>query len=67
MNIILLDSAEVTTDGRAVLTDRRSAHIIRVLRSTRGDSLRIGIINGPVGEGRVLEMDGGSTPGPLGV
>ena len=56
MNVILIDPEEIGADDRVVLRDRRSAHIVKVLRSQCGDRVRIGIINGPLGSGRILEI-----------
>jgi RsmE family RNA methyltransferase len=55
MNLILLNAAEVK-DGVAVLTDRRALHLHKVLRARVGDSLRIGLLNGPIGQGLVREI-----------
>ena len=57
MNIILLDPTEVT-DNRAILRDRRADHIRSVLGAACGDTLRIGIINGPMGTSRVVSITG---------
>lgn len=46
MNIILIEQNEIT--GNSVsLHDRRAAHIIKILKPNLGDSLRVGIIDGP--------------------
>jgi 16S rRNA (uracil1498-N3)-methyltransferase len=55
MNIILI-AAEEVTDGRVVLTDHRAEHIVKVLRSSSADTVRIGVINGRKGYGRILSM-----------
>ena len=55
MNIILLDPAELT-DNRVILRDRRADHIRSVLGAACGDTLRIGIINGPMGTSRVVSI-----------
>ena len=56
MNIILIDPAEVSTSGTILLQDHRLRHIRKILRSKAGDSIRIGIINGLMGEGVLLEL-----------
>ena len=43
MNIILIDCKEIGANDRVVLQDRRSDHIVKVLRSQCGDQVRIGI------------------------
>jgi RsmE family RNA methyltransferase len=52
MNRILLERAETEGD-RAILGGRRADHIRSVLRARPGDVLSVGILDGPVGEGRV--------------
>jgi len=59
MNLLLFESTEMTPDNTIVLNDRRSEHIIRVLGCKVGDSVRAGMINGPVGVGEVLAIDSG--------
>lgn len=56
MNRILIDPAELGPAGLAVLTDRRAGHIRSVLRAVPGESLRIGLIDGPVGTGTVKSV-----------
>ena len=55
MNRILLSSDEIDDSGRVVLNERRAAHIRNVLKSRPGDTLRIGVVNGPPGVGVVKE------------
>lgn len=48
-------------DGdRVVLTDRRADHIRTVLKAGKGDVLKVGLLDGPAGEGVVVSADGGS-------
>jgi RsmE family RNA methyltransferase len=63
MNVILIDPIEICADDRVALQDRRSDHIINVLRSECGNSVRIGIINGPLGTGRIIEIAPGKKTG----
>jgi RsmE family RNA methyltransferase len=56
MNRILIESAEMDGD-RVVLTDRRAVHIRTVLKAVKGVILRVGLIEGPVGDGEVLSID----------
>lgn len=55
MNIILLDRQEIG-DNRVVLRERRAHHIISVLRARTDATLRVGIINGPIGSARLLAI-----------
>ncbi len=43
-------------DGRILLRDGRAQHIRTVLRAAPRDTVRLGILNGPCGEGEVLEV-----------
>ncbi len=38
------------------LTDHRLRHVQKVLRSQIGDSLRVGLLDGPLGEGRIAAL-----------
>jgi RsmE family RNA methyltransferase len=53
MNLILLEPDEAKGDGQVRLTDARAAHIRSVLRATSGQSIRVGILDGPLGTGVV--------------
>ena len=57
MNIILIDPTEVTDTGTVSLHDQRLRHIRKILRSKVGDSIRIGLINGPMGTGVIHELN----------
>jgi 16S rRNA (uracil1498-N3)-methyltransferase len=55
MNLILLKESDFTSDiNRIVLKDRRFEHIKSILKPSKGDLLEVGVINGKMGEGRVL-------------
>jgi 16S rRNA (uracil1498-N3)-methyltransferase len=55
MNIILLERPEVQVDT-VTLTDRRATHLVKVLGISPGDTVRIGILDGPQGMGTVTEI-----------
>ena len=57
MNLILLQPCDFRDDGMAELTDHRARHVRKILKSVPGDSLRIGMLNGPLGKGVVLLVD----------
>ncbi len=61
MNRILLEPADVGADGLAVLKDRQAEHVLQVLKSRPGDDVRIGVIDGLRGVGRVT----GYAPGEV--
>lgn len=57
MNLLLLLAEEVDSAGRCRLTGRRRAHAEEVLGVAAGDRLRVGVVGGAVGEGRVISLD----------
>ena len=56
MNLILFKSHEIAADDTIVINDRRSEHIIRILGCKPGDTVRAGMINGPVGSGQIVSI-----------
>ena len=58
MNLLLFESNEIKSDGTVCLQDRRSAHIIKILGCKPRDTIRAGVINGPVGTGEILSIRG---------
>jgi 16S rRNA (uracil1498-N3)-methyltransferase len=56
MNLILFHPEELT-DHHVTLTGRRAEHIRKILRSTTGDNIRVGVLGGRLGTGRIEEMD----------
>lgn len=57
MNLILLEEADCPSDGRAWLRGRRLQHLRAVLRASVGDALRVGMIGGKLGLGRIVAID----------
>lgn len=57
MNLILLDAGEAV-DGIVRLRGDRARHIREVLRAGVGDTVRVGMLDGPAGEGVVGSVDG---------
>lgn len=57
MNLLLVDNAEINSEGLLVLRDRRLEHLRHVLKTQQGDSLRIGVVNGNTGHGEVLRIN----------
>jgi RsmE family RNA methyltransferase len=57
MNLLLLGPEELRPDGTARLSGRRFVHAREVLRLTRGDTLRVGVLGGATGIGEVLQLD----------
>lgn len=57
MNLIILEPADFTGAGRVRLSGRRQQHIQQVHRAGTGDTLRVGLLDGQIGSGRVLSLD----------
>lgn len=55
MNLLLLKPHEIR-DQQVELTDRRAEHLRKVLRAGEGDLVRVGVVNGPMGLGRIIGL-----------
>jgi RsmE family RNA methyltransferase len=53
VNLILVETDEIDASNRVTLADDRAAHLLTVLKVQPGQSVRIGLIDGPVGTGIV--------------
>lgn len=56
MNLALLFGEDFVAADRAVLTGRRLAHLNSVLKTAEGDLVPVGLVNGDIGTGRVLQL-----------
>ncbi|MDX2495472.1 MAG: 16S rRNA (uracil(1498)-N(3))-methyltransferase [Desulfuromusa sp.] len=56
MNLILLEEEDFVADHRVHLLGRRRDHILNVHRAVVGDELRVGLLNGLVGRGKILSV-----------
>ena len=59
MNRILFSSAEIS-GGRAVVSDERAAHILEFLHGEVGQTVKTGELDGKIGTGRIVAIDGGA-------
>ena len=57
MNIVVLNRSDWLDERRVRLVDRRADHIRSVLRAAVGDSIRVGELNGDLGQGRICALD----------
>ncbi|MCA9654208.1 MAG: 16S rRNA (uracil(1498)-N(3))-methyltransferase [Myxococcales bacterium] len=57
MNLLLVEPSEREEPGLARVDGRRARHLRRVLGKGVGDSLRVGELDGEVGEGTIEHMD----------
>ena len=61
MNLILISENDfIDASGIVRLNGRRHKHILEVLKAKPGHRLCVGLLNGKIGEGRVVEIDGSS-------
>jgi RsmE family RNA methyltransferase len=56
MNLIILTEADRTGDGEFTLSDHRAIHIRKVLRGAAGETVEVGLLNGPVGTASIAEI-----------
>src|SRR5687768_9368385 len=59
MNLILLEERDRVDASFVTLTDERATHLLKVLRVTAGQTVRIGMLDGPYGTGTVDTADDG--------
>ena len=57
MNILVLNPSDWLDERNVRLVDRRADHIRSVLRAAVGDSLRVGELNGDLGQGCIRALD----------
>ncbi|MEZ2745584.1 16S rRNA (uracil(1498)-N(3))-methyltransferase [Halopseudomonas bauzanensis] len=57
MNLLLLEEQDFIAPQQARLNGRRLQHMLEIQQVTIGDSLRVGLMNGLMGEGKVVALD----------
>lgn len=57
MNLLLLEAADFVAADRVVLRDRRLTHLHEVHHAEAGESLRVGLLGGRMGQGYLLRLD----------
>ena len=77
MNLVLLDECDLVEPGRALLRGDRARHIHQIHRAAAGDTLRVGLVGGLIGQAVVEAVDPDETqlsvqfseapPAPLGL
>src|SRR5262245_35262632 len=60
VNLMLLEPQEVDGEGVAHLTGARARHATEVLKVVPEDDIRIGVVDGPAGVGRVESVSSGT-------
>jgi RsmE family RNA methyltransferase len=59
VNLILLDERDRLGSCHVTLADGRAAHLLNVLRVVPGQTVRVGLLDGPLGVGTVESTDDG--------
>lgn len=57
MNLLLLEPHELA-QHEVLLAGRRAEHLLQVLKVEPGDSVRVGLVGGKLGSGRVVAIEG---------
>jgi RsmE family RNA methyltransferase len=57
VNLILIEPEELESSGEVTLADGRARHILSVLRAVPEQTIRLGVVNGPIGKARVVSVD----------
>ena len=57
MNRIILEESERIEDSLYCLTERKSNHILKIIKSNIGDTVKVGLINHSIGNGIVQSID----------
>lgn len=58
MNLLLLQPEDFTGTDTALVRGRRAEHAVSVLKATVGGHIRVGVVNGNIGCGKVEKIDG---------
>ena len=58
MNLLLIDPTDIN-NNQAVICETKSWHILNILKLQQGDKIRVGIINGKIGTGKILSTGSG--------
>jgi len=59
VNLLLLDERDRIDSQCVTLSDARATHVLNVLRATPGQTVRIGLLDGPFGTGTVVSARDG--------
>jgi len=60
VNRLLFDAIELRADNSLHLTGHRARHLQEVLKVAVGDTVRVGQVDGRIGQARVCELDAGT-------
>jgi 16S rRNA (uracil1498-N3)-methyltransferase len=57
MNLVILEARDLLDPNRVTLLDGRAAHLLKVLKVTTGQPVRVGLLDGPLGVGIVESVE----------
>jgi 16S rRNA (uracil1498-N3)-methyltransferase len=60
VNLLLLEPDQLSAEGAIRLAGPQADHLLTVLRAVPGDEVRVGLLNGPLGRGRVVATGDGA-------
>ncbi|GGL98002.1 16S rRNA (uracil(1498)-N(3))-methyltransferase [Pseudomonas asuensis] len=60
MNLLLLEQEDFVEENEVLLKDRRFVHLKDIHQAESGDALRVGMLNGLMGEGEILDFTSNS-------
>jgi RsmE family RNA methyltransferase len=60
VNLIILHGPEIDPSGDVRIAGARAAHLLTVLKVTPGQTVRVGLLDGPLGTGSVTSADDGA-------
>jgi RsmE family RNA methyltransferase len=60
LNLVLIETGDLGVDGQVRLTGPRATHLLEVLRVTPGQTVRIGVVDGPRGAATVESITSGT-------
>jgi 16S rRNA (uracil1498-N3)-methyltransferase len=58
VNLVLLEPAEISADGHVIVSGTRAAHLLNVLHVEPGQSVRVGVVDGPRGSASIESIAG---------
>lgn len=57
MNLLIIESNELSPENLAILEGRRAEHLNNILRVNTNDCIRIGLLNGSIGQAKVTHVE----------
>jgi RsmE family RNA methyltransferase len=56
MNLLIIHPKEISSQNRVILDGRRAEHLIKILQTDVNHTLRTGVLNGSIGQAKVIGM-----------